>query len=152
MSNLIYGKNSFNEALLGKRIIKAYVLEGSPYLKQLRDKHIPYEICERRYLDKLTKSGNHQGIVAEVKEFRLASVEEMLKEKNGLIVILDGLKDPHNLGAIIRTCDCAGVDGVIYRKNRSVEVNDTVAKVASGALEYVKVAEVVNIASTLEYL
>lgn len=152
MSNLIYGKNSFNEALLGKRIIKAYVLEGSPYLKQLRDKHIPYDICERRYLDKLTKSGNHQGIVAEVKEFRLASVEEMLKEKNGLIVILDGLKDPHNLGAIIRTCDCAGVDGVIYRKNRSVEVNDTVAKVASGALEYVKVAEVVNIASTLEYL
>ena len=76
----------------------------------------------------------------------------MLKKENGLIVMLDGLKDPHNLGAIIRTCECAGVDGVIYKKHNSVHINETVAKVACGALEYVKVAEVNNLVSTIEEL
>ena len=76
----------------------------------------------------------------------------MLKKENGLIVILDNLQDVHNLGAIIRTCDCAGVDGVIYKTHNSVKVNDTVAKVASGALEYVKIAEVTNLVNTIRKL
>ena len=76
----------------------------------------------------------------------------MMKEKNGLIVVLDGLEDVHNLGAIIRTCECIGADGVIYKSHHSVKVNDTVAKIASGALEYVKVAEVNNLVNTLKML
>ena len=82
----------------------------------------------------------------------MSSVDDMIKDKNGLIVILDGLEDVHNLGAIIRTCDCAGVDGVIYKSHNSVKVNDTVAKVACGALEYVKVAEVTNLVNTIKML
>ena len=91
-------------------------------------------------------------MVAECQEYKTYEVEDMLKDKDGLIIVLDGLKDPQNLGAIIRTCECAGVDGIIYKKHNSVKVNDTVAKVASGALEYVRVAEVTNLVSTLKKL
>ena len=76
----------------------------------------------------------------------------MIRDKNGLIIVLDGLEDVHNLGAIIRTAECAGADGVIYKSHNSVKVNDTVAKVACGALEYVKVAEVTNLVNTLKEL
>ena len=148
MSEYVYGKNSFFEALNNKRIIKAYVLSD----QEIRGKGIDYEIVDRKRLDKLSRSGNHQGYVAEVKEYELAKVDDMIRDKDGLIVMLDGLEDVHNLGAIIRTCECAGVDGVIYRSHNSVRVNDTVAKVACGALEYMKVAEVTNLVNTLKDL
>ena len=148
MSNYIYGKNSFFEALDNKRIIKAYVLND----ERIKDKNIDYEIVDRKTLDKMSNHNNHQGYLAEVKQFKLSQVENMLKDKNGLIVLLDGLTDVHNLGAIIRTCECAGVDGVIYKSHNAVKVNDTVAKVASGALEYMKVAEVGNLVNTIKEL
>ena len=148
MSEYVYGKNSFFEALENHRIIKAYVLHD----EAIKGKGIDYEISDRKTLDRLSRSGNHQGYVALVKEFELSEVDDMLKKENGLIVILDNLQDVHNLGAIIRTCDCAGVDGVIYKTHNSVKVNDTVAKVASGALEYVKIAEVTNLVNTIQKL
>ena len=148
MSNYVYGRNSFFEALDNRRIIKAYVLND----KEIKDRGIPYEIVDRKTLDRMSSSGNHQGYLAEVKEYRLSRVEDMIREKNGLIVVLDGLEDVHNLGAIIRTCECVGADGVIYKSHHSVKVNDTVAKIASGALEYVKVAEVNNLVNTLKQL
>lgn len=152
MSDFVYGKNSFVEALKKDRILKAYVLENSPFIKELKNKNIKYEIVNKERLNNLTRNGNHQGCVASVKEYKLSKVDDMLKESNGLIVILDGISDPHNLGAIIRTCECAGVDGVIYKKHNAVHLNDTVAKVASGALEYVKVAEETNLVNTINYL
>ena len=152
MSNIIYGKNSFQEALRNKRIRKAYLLKDSSFIGKLEKENIDYEIVSRNRLDGLCRGGNHQGLAAEVLEYKTYKVDEMLRESNGLIVVLDGLKDPHNLGAIIRTCECAGADGIIYRKHNSVRLNDTVAKVASGALEYVKVAEVTNLVSTLKHL
>ena len=152
MSNIVYGKNSFIEALNSNRIIKAYVLRDSNFIKDLKDKKIDFETVNKNKLDELSRNGNHQGCLAKTKEYKLSSVEKMLKKENGLIVMLDGLKDPHNLGAIIRTCECAGVDGVIYKKHNSVHINETVAKVACGALEYVKVAEVNNLVSTIEEL
>jgi len=148
MSDYVFGKNSFFEAMNNKRIIKAYVLNDS----SIKGKGIPYQVVDRKYLDKLSKSGNHQGYVAEVEEFKMSKVEDMLKEKNGLIVMLDGIQDVHNLGAIIRTCECAGVDGVIYKAHNAVKVNDTVAKVACGGLEYMKVAEVNNLVNTIKDL
>ena len=148
MSDYVYGRNSFFEALDNKRIVKAYVLNDS----EIRNKGIPYEVVDRKKLDKMSKSGNHQGYLAEVKPFRMSNVDDMIKDKNGLIVVLDSLQDVHNLGAIIRTCECAGVDGVIYKTHNSVKVNDTVAKIASGALEYMKVAEVGNLVNTLKML
>lgn len=151
MSEIIFGKNAFNEALDSGRVIKAYILNDD-YQSILKRKGIPFEIVSRKQLDKMSKSGNHQGILAEVKSFKFSSVEEMIKKENGLIVILDGLKDPHNLGAIIRTCEGAGVDGLIYKKHNAVSVNETVTKVACGALEYVKIAEVTNLVNTIKDL
>ena len=148
MSNYVYGRNSFFEALKNDRIIFAYVLND----KDIRDKGIRYKVTDRKTLDRLSGNGNHQGYVAEVKEYKLSEVKDMIREKNGLIVMLDGLEDVHNLGAIIRTAECAGVDGVIYKSHNSVKVNDTVAKVACGALEYMKVAEVTNLVNTLKEL
>ncbi|MBQ6492883.1 MAG: 23S rRNA (guanosine(2251)-2'-O)-methyltransferase RlmB [Erysipelotrichaceae bacterium] len=148
MSNYVYGRNSFFEALKNDRIIFAYVLND----KDIRDKGIRYKVTDRKTLDRLSGNGNHQGYVAEIKEYKLSEVKDMIREKNGLIVMLDGLEDVHNLGAIIRTAECAGVDGVIYKSHNSVKVNDTVAKVACGALEYMKVAEVTNLVNTLKEL
>jgi len=151
MSEIVYGKNSFYEALDNKRIITAYIMDEK-VAERLKANNIPYKIVDRKTLDKMSKSGNHQGVLAEVKEFKMATVEDMIVKQNGLIIVLDGLKDVHNLGAIIRTCDCAKVDGVIYKSHNSVKVNDTVAKVACGGLEYVKVSEVTNLVNTLKKL
>lgn len=148
MSNYIYGKNSFFEALKSGRILMAYVQDD----RLIKDKGIPYKVVDRKKLDGLSRGGNHQGYVAEVKDFKLSAVDEMIKERNGLIVMLDGLEDVHNLGAIIRTAECAGADGVIYKSHNAVKVNETVAKVASGALEYMKVAEVTNLVNTIKQL
>lgn len=148
MNDYIYGKNSFFEALDNKRIIKAYVLSDD----KIKNYNIDYQIVDRRTLDKMSNYNNHQGYLAEVKKFKLSKVDDMLKDKNGLIVMLDGLTDVHNFGAIIRTCECAGVDGIIYKSHNSVKVNDTVGKVASGALEYMKIAEVGNLVNTIKDL
>ena len=104
MSNYIYGKNSFFEALKSGRILMAYVQDD----RLIKDKGIPYKVVDRKKLDGLCRGGNHQGYVAEVKDFKLSAVDEMVKERNGLIVMLDGLEDVHNLGAIIRTAETAG--------------------------------------------
>ena len=148
MSEYVYGKNSFFEALDNHRIVMAYVLND----KAIKDRGIPYKVVDRKTLDRMSKSGNHQGYLAEVKEFRMSTVDEMIRDHHGLIVMLDGIQDVHNRGANIRTCDCAGVDGVIYKSHNAVKVNDTVAKVASGALEYMKVAEVGNLVNTIKKL
>lgn len=152
MNNYIYGKNSFVEALNNSRIIKAYILKDSPFIKRLKDERINYEIVNKNKLDQLSKNGNHQGVVGEVFEYKTYDLKDIIKKENGLIVMLDGLKDPHNLGAIIRTCECGNVDGIIYKKHNSVKLNDTVARVACGALEYVKVVEVTNLVNTLKEL
>ena len=91
----------------------------------------------------IKKLGNvkHQGVMAEVKEYRYYSIDEILNSipegKTPLLLMLDGLEDPHNLGAILRTCDALGVDGVIIGKNRSVGLNGTVAKVSTGAIDFI---------------
>lgn len=152
MSEYVYGRNSVKEALSNGRILKAYILRDHPFMNELKGSRIPVEICERKQLDRMSKSANHQGVIAEVKEYKLSKLDDIIKEENGLIVMLDGIKDPHNLGAIIRTCECAGVDGVIYKKHNAVKLNDTVAKVACGAVEYMKVVEETNLVNTIKYL
>ena len=152
MNEMVYGRNSFDEALRSGRVRKAYLLKDSSYISLCRKKHIPFEICERKTLDQMSDHKNHQGVIAETEAYELYPLEALLKEENGLIVALDSLKDPQNLGTIVRTVDVVGADGIIYKKHNSVKVNATVAKVASGALEYVKIAEVVNLTAALKKL
>ena len=102
------------------------------------------------------KTDHHQGIAASIDEYKTYSVDEILKAvpagKTPLLVMLDGLEDPHNLGAILRTCDCVGADGVIIGKHRSVQLTPTVAKVSTGAIDTVKVAVVTNLVQTIKDL
>ena len=154
----IYSKNSVRECILNNKNIKCiYVNSMDHELASLaKGKNLTIKVVDNKYLASLAQGGKVQGIVAEVKDYSYSSLEEILscasKKEYPLIVMLDSLEDPHNLGAILRTCDAAGVDGVIIGKNRSVRLNDTVAKVSTGAIEYVKVAEVTNLTETIKKL
>lgn len=152
MSNIIYGRNSVNEALELERVIRLYVLASYPKLNDLKQKKIPFLIKTRQEMDRLCQRGNHQGIAAEIEDYPLYRIEDLIKAKNGLIVILDGIEDPHNFGAIMRTADCAGADGIIYRDRHGVGLTPTVAKVSCGAIEHVKVVAVSNLVNAINFL
>lgn len=157
---IIYGKNPVVEAIRNKRnISKMVVLDGlkdQNFLKLLKENRIKYEllpqhIFSKRYGD---KTG---GIVAEINEYKYATLEQVLnktskKPEGGVLMILDGLEDPHNLGAILRSADATGADAIIIPKNRSVSLNQTVAKVSTGAIEYVDVVQVTNLTQTIQEL
>lgn len=148
---LVYGKNVVIEALnKNEEIKKAYVYEkfnDKEILSLLKNKGIDISYVSKFDLDGLVH-GNHQGIVIEVTDYNYAQLDDVLMED--VVVMLDHLEDPHNLGAIIRTCEAAGVKGIIIPKDRSVKVNSTVVKVSVGTIENVKIAMVNNLVNTLK--
>ena len=118
---------------------------------------VAVRFVERAALDKAADGAAHQGCIGYAVDFTYSDIDEVLSSAAGrnekpFIVVLDGIEDPHNLGSILRTCECGGVHGVIIGKNRQVPVNDTVIKVAEGAAEYVKVVRAVNINESIRYL
>lgn len=151
---LVYGKNSCEEILKQEKNIKRVYLERNfkdrvitDLIEKLKIKPI---FLTKYELDDLCE-GNHQGIVIEALEYEYADIDEIINE-NGFIVMLDHLEDTHNFGAIIRTCEAAGVDGIIIPKDRSVSVNSTVMKTSSGAAVNVKICMVTNLVQTINYL
>ena len=111
---------------------------------------VPVRFCDRKSLDRAAEGASHQGCIGYASNFVYRDIDDIfaLAESRGeppFIVVLDGIEDPHNLGSILRTCECGGVHGVIIGKNRQVAVTDTVIKVAEGAAEYVPVARVTNV-------
>lgn len=153
MSRLIIGKNACREALNSNNLEALYLtIQNKELIDLAKKRGINYEIVNKEKLDSLTK-GNHQGAIAISKDYKYYDVNEIVSDdKFSLIIILDGLKDPHNLGAILRTSEATGVDGVIIPKNRSVHLSEVVSKVSTGASEIVKVSEVVNLSKTIDYL
>ena len=166
MSNyrIIYGKNTVTEAIKNSSVIEVYIASDKTSNKNIAEfdnksieklalsKKIDVKYITKQEMSKLA-NGNHQGVCAKVFDYKYYEVNELITSKNdSLIIALDGLEDPHNLGAIIRTCEISGCDGVIIPKNRSVHVTNTVAKVSTGATEYVKVSEVTNLRQTLKSL
>ena len=121
-----------------------------------KKKAVIHMVAQKSALDQLVGKVVHQGVVASVDGYKYYSINEIVSSipsnKTPLLLMLDGLEDPHNLGAILRTCDALEVDGVIIGKNRSVGLTPTVAKVSTGAIDYVKVAQVTNLTRTLEDL
>lgn len=158
MEQYIYGKNTVIEALKGdKSIHKLYLLQKEQiFIDLARKRRIDVEIVDKQFFYQAVGKNVHQGVLAVVEEFKYFELSSILKAipdgKVPLLVVLDGVQDPHNLGAILRTCDAIGVDGVILPKNRSVQLNSTVAKVSTGAINHVKVAKVTNLTRTLEDL
>ena len=163
MAEIIIGRNAVLEALKNNREIEKITVargaEGS--VKQItgkaKAKKIPLYYSDRARMDRDAQGGSHQGVIAVVSDYRYATVDEILAKAEGLgekpfVMILDGLEDPHNLGAIIRTANLAGAHGVIIPKNRAVGLTATVARTSAGALNYTPVARVTNMARTIEDL
>ena len=162
--NMLEGRNAVTEALsAGRTIDKLFVADGdtdralariSAMAKQAGAVVVP---TDRRKLDYMSATGAHQGVIAMVAAHDYASIDDILKKAQDageppLIVICDELSDPHNLGAIIRTAECAGAHGIIIPKRRSVGLTAVVGKASAGALEYMPVARVSNIAAAIDTL
>lgn len=149
----IYGKNVAKEFIKGEKPIFKAILSKNfkeeDILKSLQKKQILIEWKEKREMDEI--SFNHQGIILQVPDYKYVSLDE-IKENTSFIVLLDHLEDPHNLGAIIRTCEAAGVEYIIIPKNRSIEINSTVMKTSAGALENMKIVQVTNLVQTMKHL
>lgn len=154
----LYSNNSINEALQSNRVIKIYFEDSFANQKILslaREKKVPsFKLIKKEFIKEFGQ--NSQGCVAFIKDYKVYSLDNLLESlreiKNPLVVILDELNDPHNLGAILRSCDVFGVSGVIYKKRNSVSLNATVAATSSGAINYVKCCEVANLSQTIEKL
>ena len=161
---LIVGRNAVMQALeSGRTIDSVTVAEGqrggqaAKIIEICREKKIPVKYADSRKLDKLCGGAAHQGVAAFAAAHDYAELDDIfnLAQSRGespFIVICDGLEDPHNLGAILRTAEAAGVHGVIIPKRNSVTLNYTVAKTSAGAIEYVPVVKVTNIAGTIDTL
>lgn len=162
--NLVIGRNAVMELLKSDREIENVLVakgerEGSinRILALCKEKRVVVKNVDRRKLDFLAPGGNHQGVVANVPAHEYSTVDDILAlaEEKGeapFIIICDEIEDSHNLGAIIRTAEACGAHGIIIPKRRNVGLNFIVAKTSCGALEYMKVARVTNLASTIEEL
>lgn len=163
-NNIIEGRNPVMEALRAEREIDKIIvtkgnLEGS--IKKIiaiaKEKKIPVQYVDRNKLNQISSVGAHQGVIAYVAAYKYYEIEEILesareKDEDIFLIILDEITDPHNLGSIIRTANASGAHGVIIPKRRSVGLTATVAKTSAGAIEYVPVSKVTNLARIIDYL
>ncbi len=146
----VYGKNVAKDIKLSD-VLEVFLMDGLKD-KEIIDKFKNYNIKKLpKYKMDSMVDGLHQGIILKVKDYKYASIADLINS-DGLIIILDHLEDPHNFGAIIRTCEAANVNGIIIPKDRSVKVNSTVAKVSVGTVDKVKIVEVTNLVNTIETL
>jgi 23S rRNA (guanosine2251-2'-O)-methyltransferase len=156
---LIYGINPVLEALRARRVTDVRVSErASGRIAEVIDAAERERVVVRRVppadLDRAAHGGVHQGVVAEIREPELYDVGDLIDGAKAapLIVVLDGIEDPHNVGAILRTVEAAGADGVIRQSRHAARLDGAVAKASAGAVSHVRIAEVVNIARALEEL
>lgn len=157
MAQLIYGKNVVKQILTNpSKVHELYLANDDKEIIDLcRKGNVTIKRVDRKTLTKMAGSEHHQGVLVKADDYKTYTVDDIVnnkKSKYGFIVMLDELEDPHNLGAILRTADAVNCDGVIFRKDRSVSLNSTVAKVSVGAIDTVKCAPVTNLARTVEEL
>lgn len=162
--NRIEGRNAVIEAFRsGKTVDRLYMLDGSregamqTVRREAAKYGTPIKYVSRQRLDQMSETGRHQGVIAEIAAYSYGEIEDLFKraEEKGedpFFVLLDGIEDPHNLGAIIRTANLAGAHGVIIPKDRAVGLTATVAKASAGAINYTPVVKVTNLVRTMEKL
>ena len=163
-TNIIFGRNPVLEAIRsGREIDRLYIAHGvtsgsiSEIIAKCSARGILIKEISSQKLDYYCNGGNHQGVALMIASHEYSTVEEILefaktRNESPFIIICDEIEDPHNLGAIIRTAESCGVHGIIIPKRRSASLNATVAKTSAGALEYMRVARVTNIANTIDLL
>ena len=162
--NLIFGRNAVKEAILVDREIEHILVNSAQKSGAIRDilslakrRRLVVKEVPAKYLDEISENAVHQGVAALISAHKYYTVDEILelsvqKNEPPFVIIVDGVEDPHNLGAIIRTAECAGAHGVVIPKRGAVGLTSTVAKASAGALEHVRVARVTNISKTIEFL
>ena len=162
--NKVFGRNAVREALKADRNInKLYIAKGETdhtltlIVAMAKDRGINISYTDRRKLDFFTNNGNHQGVVAVCSPVEFVSVEEILsvardKNEKPFIIMLDGITDPHNAGAIIRSAYCAGAHGIVISKRRSALISEGVFKSSAGSVEYMPIAQVANLNQTIDLL
>ena len=163
-NDIIEGRNAVIEAFRsGKTVDKVCVLEGckdgpiNTIIREAKKKNVMIKFLKKERLDQISVTGKHQGVIAYIAAYEYAEVNDILENarKKGeppFVIILDGIEDPHNLGAIIRTANQAGAHGIIIPKRRAVGLTGVVARTSAGAINYTPVAKVTNIATTIEEL
>ena len=156
---VVYGINPVSEALKARRVSKlVHERGGGPRVDALvaraHELRLTIETVDRRALERLTRGGVHQGVAAELQPLPAYTVEELVAEAPGpaLLLVLDSVEDPQNVGAIFRSADAAGADGVIRQARHAAPLDGATARASAGAVNHVKVATVVNIARTLDEL
>jgi len=161
--NIVFGINPVTEALKARGRALEWVgvtkerhdLRLQRIVEDCRKQGVAVRFLTRQEIERMTHDHGHQGVLAVTSTKRYNDLDDLLAEKKGshaLLVVLDGIEDPHNLGAILRTADAAGVDGVVIPERRAVGVTGTVAKTSAGASEHLPIAKVTNIARTVEEL
>ena len=155
----ITGRNAVFELLkAGRETDKVLVenglrdAESKKLLGALRESRVKVQFCDRAVMDKEAGNSRHQGFIAFVSDYKYCELDDMIAAENGFIVLLDEVLDPHNLGSIIRVCECAGVDGLVITKHRSAAVTDTVMRISEGGANHLKIARVTNLNDALDEL
>jgi 23S rRNA (guanosine2251-2'-O)-methyltransferase len=156
---LIFGINAVSEALKTRRVSRlVHVRGGGPRIDALvvraQELRIPIDTVDRMALDKMAKGSVHQGVAADLQTLPAYTIEELVREAEGppLLVVLDGIEDPQNVGAILRSADAAGATGVIRQARHAAPLHGATAKTSAGAVSHVRIATVVNIARAIEEL
>lgn len=163
MADQLEGRNAVLEALKENReILEIFMLstakEGAlqKIQQSANTRRIPIKPVDRRLMDQMSRTGHHQGVIAVIPEYQYVLLDEVIargrKTKDPLLVVLDGIEDPHNLGSVLRSAEVFGATGVVIPKRRAVGVTSTVAKVASGALEHMPVVQVSNLTEAIKRL
>lgn len=151
----VYGKNVVNEVISNNNTIKKAFIDrkfnDNQIINKLKKNNIKIKYLDKYDMDKMV-DGNHQGVIFDVVDYQYFDIDEIINDDDCLLVMLDHIEDPHNFGAIIRTCEAAGVNGIVIPKDRSVSVNSTVMKVSTGALSNMKISQVTNLNNTIKYL
>lgn len=159
---LIEGRNAVREALQNHLTINKIMVDKALEHRHDEIVHLAYqnkvrvEFLPKPILDKKSKTAHHQGFIAESVDFDYSTLEDIVKKANDkkqkpFIVLLDGIEDPHNFGAIIRSCECAGVHGIVIAKNRACQVNETVIRTSTGAIANMLIAKVTNLNEAVDY-
>ena len=157
--NLIYGKNPVIEAINARKALKVFLVHNfndQKVINLIKDNKLPVVNISPNEMEKMCDGGVHQGLAAELKPYQTVSLEEIIvkanKKNKKIIVMLDNINDPHNLGAILRSADVFEASGIVLPKHNSVSLNATVAKTSAGAINYVPVAVVNNLNQAIKIL
>ncbi len=156
---LSFGRNNVEDCLKNKDVSKLYV-QNDAKVQQIIDlankKNIPYVFVEKKVMDKMTKSTNHQGVAAQISPVKYVELKELIQKnaavENPMIILVDEVQDSNNLGAILRVMDAFGVNGLIFNKRRNVQLTGTVAKISTGAINHVDICRVTNLVSSIKQL